>query len=262
MGRELNTFAPTVRSATHKAQVARACALGRRIRCFDVTAAYLKGKFFTTEVIYARAPPGFRRYDARGVQYVWKLRVPLYGEADAGYIWNRTLVEQLVCVQGFVQSQHDPCLFVKQLADGTTIDICVHVDDGFVTDSGSSLADDELELLNVAFKDKHGADGVVLKEPRHFLGQNIDVHSPTRVTISSRAYVTQLAVKYLPAPLTEYSKCVTPCLKGLVEAYEEAVTRTAPLDPAGMKAYASKTGAAIFAGAASRCDALYALGME
>jgi hypothetical protein len=26
---------------------------------------------------------------------VWRLKVPLYGEADAGRIWNRTLVRQL-----------------------------------------------------------------------------------------------------------------------------------------------------------------------
>ncbi|KAL1504885.1 hypothetical protein AB1Y20_008655 [Prymnesium parvum] len=209
----------------------------------------------------ARAPPGYRRFDARGVQYVWRLKVPLYGEADAVYIWNRTLVDQLVGVQGFVQSQHDPCLFLKQLADGSSIDVCVHVDDGFVTDSGSPLADAEMDTLNAAFRDKYGADGVVLKEPKHFLGQNIVVHSPTRVTISSRAYVTQLAAKYLPAPLAEYAKCTTPCLKGMVEAYEEAVTRSDLLDSAGTQAYASKTGAAIFAGSASRCDALYALGM-
>jgi hypothetical protein len=89
-------------------------------RTFDVESAYLKGKFESGEVLHCRPPRGFRTF-SRGVSYVWRLKVPLYGEADAGRIWNRTLVAQLVRVQRFIQSQYDPCYFYKLLADDTAL---------------------------------------------------------------------------------------------------------------------------------------------
>ena len=62
---------------------------------------------------------------------VWRLKVPLYGEADAGRIWNRTAVNQLVHVQGFTQSEFDPCLFFKVVI-AERVDIALYVDDGYV----------------------------------------------------------------------------------------------------------------------------------
>ena len=97
----------------------------------------MKGKFEDGEVVYARPPPNFpggtkyRIYDDRGVPLVWRLKVPLYGEADAGRIWNRTAVNQLVNIQGFTQSEFDPCYFYKVVGD-ERVDIALYVDDGYV----------------------------------------------------------------------------------------------------------------------------------
>ena len=65
-----------------------------RQRTFDVDAAYLKGEFEGDQILYARPPRGARHY-IDGVPVVWRLRVPLYGEADAGRLWNRTFVRFL-----------------------------------------------------------------------------------------------------------------------------------------------------------------------
>jgi hypothetical protein len=117
--------------------VARGNVTKRRARQFDVEGAYLKGKFADNEVVYARPPadfPGgtrYRTFDDRGVPLIWRLRVPLYGEADAGRIWNRTAVNQLVNVQGFTQSDFDPCYFFKE-SGGERVDIALYVDDGYV----------------------------------------------------------------------------------------------------------------------------------
>ena len=62
-----------------------------RQQTFDVDAAYLKGEFESCQVVYARPPRGARHY-VDGVPVIWRLRVPLYGEADAGRLWNRTFV--------------------------------------------------------------------------------------------------------------------------------------------------------------------------
>ena len=136
-GTVVETFAPTVRHTTFKLLAAHGAVAGRRCRQFDVEGAYLKGKFENEEVIYARPPPNFpggtvyRLVDEREVPLVWRLKVPLYGEADAGRIWNRTAVNQLVNVQGFTQSEFDPCYFFKEQG-GERVDIALYVDDGYV----------------------------------------------------------------------------------------------------------------------------------
>ena len=84
-----------------------------RQRTFDVEGAYLKGKFEDGEVLYARPPISHREYVEGDVPVVWRLKVPLYGEADAGRIWNRTLVHQLVDVQHFKQSRSEPVLLLE-----------------------------------------------------------------------------------------------------------------------------------------------------
>ena len=94
-------------------------------------------QFADNEIVYARPPPNFpggrrfRNFDERGIPLVWRLKVPLYGEADAGRIWNRTAVHQLVRVQGFTQSEYDPCYFFKEVS-GERVDIALYVDDGYV----------------------------------------------------------------------------------------------------------------------------------
>ena len=92
------------------------------MRIFDVTAAYLKGDFALTssETVYARPPRG-RRPKLGNRSVVWKLKVPLYGEADAAYVWHITFSTQLK-KQGFSQSTFDPCYYWKFLDDGTRMD--------------------------------------------------------------------------------------------------------------------------------------------
>ena len=60
---------------------------------FDCPSAYLQGKQRDSEQVLARAPPGFRDVDERGVEIYWLMNNPLYGQLDAGAIWNRTFNE-------------------------------------------------------------------------------------------------------------------------------------------------------------------------
>ena len=94
--------------------------------------------------------------------------MPVYGEADAGRIWNRTLVKQLTQVQKFQQSKYDPCYFWKHLDDGTRMDFVMYVDDGYVTDAISAAAQAELDALHAAFT-------IEIKDARFFLGNNVNV---------------------------------------------------------------------------------------
>ena len=134
---------------------------------FDIEAAYLKGEFNADEVVYARPPVGYR-HTIRGVPVVWRLKIPLYGEADAGRIWNRTLVKQLRDVQKFKQSEYDPCYFRKYLPGDKRVDIVMYVDDGYVVTNDCAGATDELRKLHDKFK-------LARKEAQYFLGNNLHV---------------------------------------------------------------------------------------
>ena len=62
----------------------------------------MQGEYAEETQVYARPPPGYRSHDRRGVPIVWRLSAPLYGEADAGRLWNRTFHKQMI-VQKFTQ---------------------------------------------------------------------------------------------------------------------------------------------------------------
>ena len=265
-GEQLDGFVATARNGTSKCQFAHAAVHRRRCRQLDVEAAYLQGvKEAGTPTCYARPPPHsatgtrFRKLDERGVPIVWRLDGELYGKVTAGKTWNRTATKQLVEKQGFNQSQYDPSFFFKVLKDGTRMDLTLYVDDAVITDAYSPLADVELKSFATAFKLK------MADEPAHFLGANIKLHSRSRITLSSKAYVQQLAAKYLPDPIDSYRKLSVPAPATMVGAYERAVA--CKRDPQCesprrlVETYASKVGAMIYAPSCSRVDCAYAVNM-
>ena len=51
-----------------------------------------------------------------------------------------TFMKFLIEERGFTQSEYDPCMLWKILANGERLDCVVHVADGFSSDDGSSEA--------------------------------------------------------------------------------------------------------------------------
>ena len=168
----LETFSPAGRHTCLKCLAA--CAVSRptngkytrRTRTADVEAAYLQGEL-EGNVIYARPPAGYRTHDRRGVPVVWKLTAPLYGEADAGRLWNRTLHRQMMSM-AFRQSDWDPCLYSKVYEDDTRLDIFVFVDDLWIEDDAGPNADADLDVLCKRFK-------MTIGDPEFYLGMNVKV---------------------------------------------------------------------------------------
>ena len=111
----IETFSPAVRHTTVKTSVAVSCVKRRKRFSFDVSGAYLQGKYTINEEVYARPPRGFRKFDpVTEVPIVWKMKTPLYGQGDAGLVWFRTIKNQLTNVQSFNQSDSDPSYFWKR----------------------------------------------------------------------------------------------------------------------------------------------------
>ena len=189
---------------------------------------------------------------------IWKLLGPLYGEADAGRVWYKTLIKFLIEERGFTQSRYDPCFLWKELPDGSRFNCVIYVDDGYSSDNGSPNADAELTAIHERFNIK-------IKDASFFLGNNVVCHSRWRVTLSSRAYIERIASKYLPHALDHYPTYAVPCDKSIVTSYEEALSARveirASADKAFLEQYASKVGALIYVVPVCRVDCAFAIGV-
>ncbi len=108
--------------------------------------------------IYMELPQGIKTVEGNSKDHVLKLLKNIYGQKQAGCVWNEYLVERLNSI-GFKQSLIDDCVFYH----GDTI-FMVYVDDGiFIGSSDSQLknAIKELQDLNFKIEDQgHPADYV------------------------------------------------------------------------------------------------------
>jgi len=267
------TFAPTVRHNTLKlliaAGVVRAAKAegvvrtaeaeksnstkGTRFRSFDVTAAFLQGKPLDDRARYIRPPQGYRQFDRRGVAIVWKLMGNCYGRGVAPRVWHQTAIEFMLQPEseeglGMQQSDADPCYLFKVYADGSRLDMGLYVDDSWCCDNAGSLADADLAKFAKRFQ-------ITLDEdPKHFLGMNVHVHSPTRVTLSSEAYILSMADRYVP-DWRSRPKLTRPCTEKLLKAYDAAHERGRVAPPDQVKRYMGKVGALVYTSPCVRADA-------
>jgi hypothetical protein len=98
-----------------------------------------------------------------------------------------------------------------------------------------TLADRELKVFHDA------GYTIKLHAPDFFLGCNVEP-GPThrQLNITMEAYVTQLAEKYLPNPLSSYPQYHVPCTKELFASYERALLREQKPTPELLKSYGSR----------------------
>eukprot|EP00965_Chrysotila_dentata_P022599 748337-Pleurochrysis_carterae.AAC.1 len=103
------------------------------MRRWDFVAAYLQGELQSGEVVYCHAPPGYSTYGADGRPRVCRVEKPVYGMAQAGRRWQRSLFPWLRDWR-FKQCESDPCVFtVERDVVGTTQRVILgcYVDDLF-----------------------------------------------------------------------------------------------------------------------------------
>eukprot|EP00965_Chrysotila_dentata_P039137 1301564-Pleurochrysis_carterae.AAC.1 len=80
------------------------------MRRWDFVAAYLQGDLETNEVVHCHAPPGYATLGADGRPRICRVEKPVYGMAQAGRCWQRSLFPWLLQF-GFTQCKSDPCVF-------------------------------------------------------------------------------------------------------------------------------------------------------
>ena len=82
-------------------------------RQIDFVMAYTQADA-ESDNLYMKIPKGFDLGGATAFDWVLKIHKNLYGQKQAGKVWNKHLVAKLRTI-GFQQSQVDECVFYKDL---------------------------------------------------------------------------------------------------------------------------------------------------
>ena len=107
------TFCSTMRGSTLRSVCAAAAKWDLHMRRWDFVAAYLQGQLDEGETVYCSLPPGYpNEKTADGQPAIYKIKKPVYGMAQAGRRWQRSLFPWLKEI-GFTQHESDDCLFSK-----------------------------------------------------------------------------------------------------------------------------------------------------
>ena len=104
------TYSGALRGPSLRLLSAVAARQGLKMRRWDFVAAYLQGSLLDGEVVYCSAPSGYATYGTDGLPHIYKVVKPIYGMAQAGRRWQRSLYPWLK-EQGFTQLHSDNNVF-------------------------------------------------------------------------------------------------------------------------------------------------------
>ena len=99
--------------------------------------------------MFMEVPQGFH-VDGSRQDYCLRLKKNLYGQKQAGQVWNQYLHDGLVA-RGFVQSKVDMCVYYLG-----SVALLIYVDDGIFIGPKQADIDAAYELLVKEFVDNHG----------------------------------------------------------------------------------------------------------
>ena len=132
--------------------------------------------------IYMKIPKGFEIEDGSTNDYVLQLHRNVYGQKQAGRVWNQHLTKILTTKLGFQQSEVDECVFYK----GRTMYV-------LYTDDSILAGPDEKEIDQI-IKDMKKAklDITVEGDIQDFLGVNIDRRQDGTINLTQPHLITQI----------------------------------------------------------------------
>jgi hypothetical protein len=126
-------------------------------------------------------PEGIETKYGNGRTHVLKLKKNLYGQKQAGRVWNQHLVKGLKKV-GFKQSKADECVFYR----GKVI-FAVYVDDGYFCGPNEKDIDKAIKDLR-----KAGYDIEDKGDLKDYLGVNVDYLANGRIKLSQPHLIDQI----------------------------------------------------------------------
>jgi hypothetical protein len=194
------TYAPVVTWFAIRLLIVFGLLFGWALRQVDFVMAYPQAPIEID--MYMEIPQGIVVKGASSKQHVLKLLANIYGQKQAGRVWNAFLVDKLREI-GFIQSLVDDCVFYRD-----DLIFIVYVDDGIFlgpNDDAISNAITELLNLDLDIEDQgHPADyvGVAIKRLRD---GSLELSQRALIdTIIADANIDDTKVKRVPAKVKEH----------------------------------------------------------
>jgi len=228
----------------------------------------LQGSLLEGEVVYCPAPPGKEGeagLGSDGLPRICKVNKPIYGMAQAGRRWQRSIFPWFLdSKRGFTQCHNDKCVFLKKATVATpdgpreeTIIVGVYVDDLFVI----STHTDEHSLYHTFTTDLQASWEVEDEgEVQDLLNIEIsrDGHD---VILKQTNYICKMLDTYAPDGVpARFQSSRGPCNDRLVHAVCDALSSNESPDPALIRKYQSLVGALLYCSTQTRPDVAYAVG--
>ena len=136
------------------------------------------------KTLYMKIPAGVELEDgANTKEYVLQIHRNIYGQKQAGRVWNKYLVNKLVKELGFKQSKVDECVFYR----GKTLYV-------LYTDDSLLAGPDLKEIEQVIYDLQHMAKLAITVEGdlADFLGVNIDRRDDGTIHLSQPHLIDQI----------------------------------------------------------------------
>ena len=270
------TFCATLRAGTLRVLCAASANWGLSMRRWDFVAAYLQGSLEEGEVIYCSLPPGYTTItNDKGEQVpnlgkdgkprVYRVEKPIYGAAQSGRRWQRTLFPWLLDY-GFRQHDDDTCVFsIFDTVDTPSgpreekLIIGCYVDDLFCAYSH----DDEYSLYHKFTSKLEKAWDVEDEGDVHDL-LNVEIQREGNVvSLKQTGYIERLFSEFLPNGIPKCFQSVkTPCDDKLEVTVVAAVAEVNmdTVDPKLRERFQSIVGALNYCVSNTRPDVAYAVG--
>ena len=177
------TFSPVVRFESIRTVIALSVQRGLKLHQIDVTSAFLNGEL--EDEVYMKQPEGF---EVEGKEdLVYKLNKSLYGLKQSSRCWNSVLDEHLKSI-GFVQTESDPCIYVK-VKDGDIFIAAVWVDDIIL----AGKTDEEINNVKASIAERFQVKD--MEELKYILGQQV-IQENGKVWIGQPMYTENILKKF------------------------------------------------------------------
>ena len=174
------TYAPVASWNSIRILLTLVAALGWHTQQIDYVLAFPQAP--VEKEIYMNIPKGFELSDANSKDYVLKLKRNIYGQKQAGRVWNKYLERKLIEEVGFKKSNVDECVYYK----GRTMYI-LYTDD-------SILAGPNKQEINEIINEIKDAKLDITKEGdiQDFLGINIERNKNGTIKLSQPHLIDQI----------------------------------------------------------------------
>ena len=267
------TFCAAMRQSSLRVLSAAAARLNLAMNRWDFVSAYLQGELLADEVIFCRTPPGVEpKLGADGLEMVYAIRKPIYGMAQAGRRWQRTIFPYLVDGKkgwSFTATHADPCVFVCRKSVDTpsgpreeVLIVGCYVDDLFVLSSHRDEHSLYSQFTTSLAKDWDVEDEGAVND---LLSVQISREEDGHVLLRQTAYIDKLVGQYFPDGVPPVGRGDrTPCDKSIEDQVRQATLLREQgnvVDPALLTKYQSLVGALLYCAVNTRPDVAYGCGM-